>query len=261
MMKKIAIVAGIVVVVFVALLLCKNVLIKMAVEKGAKKATGLTLTIGSMDVGLLAPKVDVVEMRLYNPPGFTDRVMFDIPRFLVSFELASFFTKRVHFKTVELDLKELTVVRNKERKLNIDALTSVGEKKQKRPVEEKKAKKEAPPQVTIDRLILKIGTVAYKDYSLGEKPVIQTFTIGLSEVYRNVTDVEKLVNLILVRALERTAIAQLTGFDLNALKLDTNSLEKVGQKELEGAGKTAVEGATKQIEKGLADQLNKQLKH
>jgi hypothetical protein len=186
--------------------------------------------------------------------------MFDIPRFFVSFELASFFTKRVHFRTAELDLKELMVVRNKERKLNIEALTSVGGKKQKKPVEGKKAKKEEPPQVTIDRLILKIGTVAFKDYSLGEKPVTRTFTIGLNEVYRNVTDLEKLVNLILVRALERTAIAQLAGFDLGALKLDTNSLEKVGQKELEGVGKTAGEGAVKELEKSLTDELNKKLK-
>src|SRR4030043_855966 len=152
MMKKLAIVAGIVVVVFVALLLCKNVLIKMAVEDGAKKATGLTLTIGSMDVGLLAPKVDVINMRLLNPPGFTDKVMIDIPRFFVSFELASFFTKRAHFKTAELDLKELMVVRNKERKLNIDALTSVGEKRGQgqKPAEQKETKQEqTSPQVTI----------------------------------------------------------------------------------------------------------------
>jgi len=256
MMKKLAIVAGIVVVVFVALLLCKNVLIKMAVEDGAKKATGLTLTIGSMDVGLLAPKVDVINMRLLNPPGFTDKVIIDIPRFFISFELASFFTKRAHFKTAELDLKELMVVRNKERKLNIDALTSVREKKQKKPAEEKKA-----PQVTIDQLILKIGTVVYKDYSLGEKPATQTFTIGLNEVYRNVTDLKKLVNLIIVRALERTAIAQLTGFDLGALKLDASTLEKVGQKELEGVGKKVGEGTTKEIEKSLTDELNKKLKY
>ena len=246
MMKKLTIVAGIVVVVFVALLLCKNVLIKMAVEDGAKKATGLALTIGSMDVGLLAPKVDVNNMRLLNPPWFTDKVMIDIHRFLVSFELASFLTKRAHFKTAELDLKELVVVRNKERKLNIDSLTSVEERKQKKPAEGKKAKQEKQaPQVTIDQLILKIGTVVYKDYSLGEKPVTQTYTIGLNEVYQNVTDTKKLVNLIIVRALERTAIAQLTGFDLGALKQDVNSLEKVGQKEVGGMGKTAGAGAVK----------------
>jgi hypothetical protein len=161
-----------------------------------------------------------------------------------------------------LNLKELMVVRNKERKLNIDALTSVREKKQKKPAEEKKAKQEKQgPQVTIDKLILKIGTVVYKDYSLGEKPVTQTFTIGLNEVYRDVTDPKKLVSLIIVRALERTAIAQLAGFDLGALKLDANTLKKVGQKELEGVGKTTGEGATKEIEKSLTDQLNKKLKY
>jgi uncharacterized protein involved in outer membrane biogenesis len=263
-MKKLGIIVGIVVVVFVALLMFKNVLIKMAIERGTKKVTGLTLTIGNMDVGLLAPKVDIMDMKLLNPPGFSDKVMIDIRKFFVSFELASFFTKRAHFKTAELDLKELTVVRNKERKLNIDALTSVGEKRGQgqKPAEQKEAKQgQKSPQVTIDKLVLKIGKVIYKDYAMGETPVTQTFDIGINEVYRDVTDPKKLVNLIIVRALERTSIAQLTNFDMGALKLDASTLTKGTQKDIEAVGKTSGDAATKKAEKTLTDELNKQLKY
>jgi hypothetical protein len=217
-----------------------------------------------MDVGLLAPKMDITDMKLFNPPGFHDKDMFDIPKFLVEFELASFFKNRAHFQTVELNLQELMVVRNKERKLNLDALTSVGEKwgQQQKPAGQKEVKGEQQsPQVTIDKLILKIGKVVYKNYSLGETPFTRTFTVGINEVYRDVTDPKKLVNLIIVRALERTAIAQLANFDMSALKMDTSDLKKVGQKELEGIGATTGEGATKDIEKSLTDQLNKKLKY
>src|SRR4030042_3162922 len=129
-MKKLGIIIGIIVVIFVLLLFFKNILIKMAIEQGTKKATGLELTIGTMDVGLLASKVDITDMRLLNPAGFPDTVMIDITKFLVDVELASFFKQRVHVETLELNLKELMVVQNKERKLNINSLTALSQKKQ-----------------------------------------------------------------------------------------------------------------------------------
>jgi len=266
-MKKLGIVVGIIVVIFVLLLIFKNVLIKAAVEGGTKKATGLELTIGDMDVGLLASKVDITDMRLLNPAGFPDKVMIDIPKLLVDVELASFFKQRKHVETLELNLKELMVVRNKERKLNINSLTALGKKKQegKKPAEQKEAKQGGrAPQVAIDKLILKIGKVTYKDYSLGGTPFTKTFTIGVNEVYRNVTDLNELVMIIIVRALEGTGIAQLANFDLGTLKAAVNdTLQKgvsggteAGQKELQ----TTTEEATKQLGEEATKSLEKQFK-
>jgi uncharacterized protein involved in outer membrane biogenesis len=261
-MKKLGIVVGIIVVVFVLLLVFKNILIKLAIEEGTKKVTGLELTIETIDVGLLAPKVDITDMRLLNPAGFPDKVMIDIPKFLVDFELASFFKKKAHFKTVELNLKELMVVRNKERKLNIDSLTAVGQKKQggKKPVEQKEAKQgEKAPQVTIDKLILKIGKVTYKDYSLGQTPFTKTFTIGINEVYRDVTDPNKLVMLIIVRALEGTGIAQLANFDLGALKADVSDTLQKGVSGVTEAGQKELETTTGEATKKLGEEATKSL--
>jgi uncharacterized protein involved in outer membrane biogenesis len=266
-MKKLGIVVGIIVVIFVLLLVFKNIIIKTAIEQATKKATGLELTIGTMDVSLLASKVDVTDMRLLNPAGFPDKVMIDMPKLLVDVELASFFKQRKHVETLELNLKELMVVQNKERKLNINSLTALGQKKQegKRPAEQKKAKQEGKaPQVAIDKLILKIGKVTYKDYSLGQTPFTKTFTIGVNEVYRNVTDLNELVKLIVVRALEGTDIAQLANFDLSALKADVgdilqkgvSGMAEAGQKELQ----TTTQGATKKLGEEATKSLEKQFK-
>jgi uncharacterized protein involved in outer membrane biogenesis len=269
-MKKLGIIVAIIVAVFVLLLLFKNVLIKTAVEQGTKRATGLELAIGDMDVGILASKVDITDMQLLNPAGFPDKVMIDIPKFLVDVELASFFKQRAHVETLALDLKELMVVRNKDRKLNIAALKSVSEKQQKgrKPAEQEKAKKEKrAPQVAIDTLILKIGKVTYKDYSWGTKPFTKTFTIGINEIYRDITDPKKLVNLIIVRALQKTNIAQLANFDLGTLKADVgdtlhkgvSAATEAGVQELESRGITLPEGTEEQIEEELFKELKKQL--
>jgi uncharacterized protein involved in outer membrane biogenesis len=269
-MKKLGIIVAIIVGVFALLFLFKNVLIKMAVEGGTKKATGLELTIEDMDVGLLSSKVDITDMQLLNPAGFPDKVMIDIPKFLVDVELASFFKGKAHVETIVLDLKELMVVRNKDRNLNLSALKSVSEKQQKgkKPVEEEAKKEKKAPQVVIDTLVLKIGKVTYKDYSWGTKPLTKTFTIGINEVYRNITDPKKLVNLIIVRALQKTNIAQLANFDLGSLKADVGdtlkTVEKAateaGEKELEDLEKTATEEAEKAVGKDVIEGLKKQLK-
>jgi len=271
-MKKLGIVLVVIIGVVVLLLVFKNVLIKAAVEGGTKKATGLELAIGDMDVGLLKSKVDITDMRLLNPAGFPDKVMFDIPKFLVDVELASFFKGGAHVETIVLDLKELMVVRNKDRKLNLSALKSVSEKQQKEkmPVKEEKAKKEKKkaPQVVIDTLVLKIGKVTYKDYSWGKKPFTKTFNIGINEVYRNITDPKELVNLIIVRALQKTNIAQLANFDLDSLKADVSdtlkTVEKAateaGQKELEDLEKSATEEAEKAVGEDVIKGLKKHLK-
>lgn len=269
-MKKLGIIIGIIIVVIVLLLIFKNVLIKTAVEQGTKRTTGLELNIGDMDVGLLASKVDITDMQLLNPAGFPDKVMINIPQFLVDVELASFFKGGAHVETIVLDLKELMVVRNKDRKLNLSALKSVSEKQQKgeKPVEEEAKKEKKAPQVVIDTLVLKIGKVTYKDYAWGKKPFTKTFTIGINEVYRDITDPKKLVNLIIVRALQKTNIAQLANFDLGSLKADVGdtlkTVEKAateaGVKELETLEKTATEEAEKAVGEDLIKGLKKQLK-
>jgi len=266
-MKKVGIVVGIIVVIFVLLLVFKNILIKMAVEQVTKKATGLELTIGNMDVSFLASKVDVMDMRLLNPGGFPDKVMIDVPKLFVDVEFASLFRPRKHVKTLELNLNELMVERNKERKLNLDALTALGQKKQegKKPAEEKEAKKEGKAtQVVIDKLILKIGKVTYKDYSRGETPFTKTFNVGINEVYRNVTDLNALVKLIIVRALEGTMIAQLANFDLGSLKTDVGEILRTGVSGVTEAGQkelgTTTDEATKELEEEATKSLEKQFK-
>jgi uncharacterized protein involved in outer membrane biogenesis len=261
-MKKLGIIVGIIVIIFVLLLVFKNFLIKTAVEQGTKKATGLKLTIGTMDVGFLASKVDVTDMRLLNPAGFPDKVMIDIPKFLVDVEFASLFKERKHVETLELNLNELLVERNKERKLNINALTALGQKKQgKKPVEQKETKQKGKaPQVTIDKLILKIGKVTYKDYSLGQTPYTKTFTIGVNEVYRNITDLNELVKLIIVRALEKTGIAQLANFDLGTLKADVGDILQKGVSGVTEAGQRELQTTTGEATKKLEEEATKSLK-
>ena len=111
----------------------------------------------------------------------------------------------------------------------------------------------------LDLLELKIGKVVYKDYSGGGKPVVQTFNINLNERYKNITDPNALVSLIVFKALINTTLSNIVNLDFykgiagNTLA----SAQKVAGAAVTKA-KAATEGATKALgntAKGLGEAI------
>ncbi|MBF0217537.1 MAG: hypothetical protein HQL30_11150 [Candidatus Omnitrophica bacterium] len=213
MMKKFFTIVFVLVVVTFALAFAKDFIIKSSVESAVRVVTGLSLEIQKMKVGIVNTLVSIEDLRLYNPSGYQDRVMLDMPEIYVDYDLGSILKGTIHLYQVRLDLREFVVVKNKDGKLNLDSLNVVKDKgKAQKPENTKKT------QFQIDEFQLKIGKVTYKDYSKGGKPAVQEFNIELNEKFTNINDPAKLMSLIVVRALVNTSIAQLSNFDLGTLK-------------------------------------------
>ena len=251
--KKIGIVLLAIVVIVVVLGLAKNIIIKTAVSGGVKAVTGLKLQIKSLKVGIINPLIDIKEMRLFNPPNFTDKVMIDVGEVYVDYDLGAFFKNKVHLETLRLDLKELVVIKNKDGDLNLDSLKAVKGGKEKKEAPKEEAKKEAP-KIQIDDLTLKIGKVIYKDYSKDGAPQVKEFNVNINEQHKNITDPNALVSLIIVKALAKTTIASLTNFDMGALQDQAAQAMGKTTEALKGIGDTstgAVEEATEGLKKLL----------
>lgn len=244
-MKKIVILLlALVVVLFVA----KDFVIKAAVSKGVELVTGCKLNIGGLKIGILKPVVDIRDLRLLNPSNFTDRTMVDVPEIYVNYDLQSIMKGVVHLPELRLALKEFVVVRNARGELNLDALKTVQANKEGKKPEEKPGAK--MPQIKIDSMTLKIGTVIFKDYSKGGQPEVKEFKINLSESYTNVDNPYTLANLIVVKALANTSIASLTGFDLNNLKGSVTDVLSGATREV-----TSVVDTAKDLGKGAVDSV------
>ena len=111
-MKKILIVVVILLVATAAVFAAKNVIAQIAVSQGVKAITGLRLDIGSMNVGILKTLLGIKDLKLFNPRGFQDKIMVDMPEIYVDYDLGAFLKGKVHLEEVRLNLKELTVVKN-----------------------------------------------------------------------------------------------------------------------------------------------------
>ena len=83
-----------------------------------------------MNVGIRNTLVSINNMKLYNPAGYTDKVMVDMPEIYIDYNLSSFLKRKAHLEEVRIDLKELTVIKDKKGKLNIDALKVVKDEKE-----------------------------------------------------------------------------------------------------------------------------------
>jgi len=243
-MKKLIVVLVILVVAVAGLSFGKNMIVKIAVERGVEIVTGLQLRMAGLNIGILKTLVNIDGLVLYNPKGFEDRIMLDMPNIYVDYNLPAILKGKVHLYSMKINLREFIVVKNKDGKLNLDSLSVVQSQKEgKKPQEKDKGR---VPQMQIDNLELKIGKVIYKDYSAGGKPSVREFNVNVNEKYTNIKDPYSLVSIIVVRALVNTTIANLANFDLGGLsKTVTGTLSNATRLAADTAGKaTKVLGET-----------------
>ena len=90
----------------VLLALGKNAVAKAAVFSGVRAVTGLRLQIQSMSVGIFRPAVEVKGVKIFNPSGFTDRIMVDLPELFIRYDPGALLRGKVHLKSVRMSLKE-----------------------------------------------------------------------------------------------------------------------------------------------------------
>jgi len=216
-MKKLLIVLAVIAGIIIAVAFLKDIIIKTSVEKGVQVVTGLNLRIGGFRLGLINQLVDIKSLMLMNPEGFKDRVMLDMPKIYVDYDLMAITKGKVHLEDVRVNLKEFNVIKNEKGELNLDSLKVVeAEKKKEKPGAKEKGK---APEIQIDSLELKIGKVVYKDYSRNpSNPTVREFEINLDERFTGITNPYSVVSLIVVKALMNTAIPNLAGFDIKGLQ-------------------------------------------
>ncbi|MCX5708898.1 MAG: hypothetical protein NTY14_08040 [Candidatus Omnitrophica bacterium] len=241
-MKKLAIAIAIIMVIIGGLIIFKNIIAGNLVVQGVKKVTGLTLEIGSLDIGVFKPVVAVSDLKLFNPSGYPDKLMADLPAFYADYDLAAFLKGKVHFRQLKINLKSLEVAKNEKSKVNLEFLEAL------------KPKGSGPaPDIKIDKLVLDIGKVSYKDYSMSTKPTISEYNINIHETYENIDNPQSLVKIILAKALLNTRIGDLAKIDLSALKNELNNVAAPVSKILKGSAGTVEQSAQeiKDVLKGL----------
>ncbi|MFA5261316.1 MAG: AsmA family protein [Candidatus Omnitrophota bacterium] len=219
MKKFLKFVALILILLVIGVVWAKNIVIKTGIEQGVKLVTGLPMKIADMDISFTKSYVHVQGMQLYNPEGFPEKLMVDIPEVYVSLDIPALMKKRIHVKEVRFYLKEFVLVKNSANEMNLDKLKALQQKAgEKTPQEAAPPEKKGMPEIQIDVLQLKVDKVVYKDYSKGAEPVITEKRLGLDERIENINDPNRLVQIIVFKTLVKTPFADLPELNINGLK-------------------------------------------
>jgi len=170
-----------IVLVVVALLL-KDAIAKNLAERNLRDSTGMDAKISNLEVGLLTPTLSMEGMKLYNTSEFGGGTFLDMPELRMEYIPGEVRDGKLHFKTLRLHLSELTIVKTKDGKTNLDVLDK--QMKQKTARDKKKTDKDPVEFGGIDELYLTIEKLKVID--LGNPQNNREINLGLKdEVGRN----------------------------------------------------------------------------
>ena len=210
MHKKIKIII-LAVVFLLGFCLLRDFFIKSLIGTVATGVTGAPTSVGGLSLSVIGQRVKISNFRMYNPKGFPKDILVDIPRMGVAYDLGAFITGKIHLKLLELEIKEIGMVKNKEGKLNVDSLKIATEKS----AEKKKPAKQLAMQ--IDVVNLGMGRVVSRDYSVEGQPVVKVYDVNLKKTYKNITSAQQLAALIISEPLKAAGIQGLKVYGVSML--------------------------------------------
>jgi uncharacterized protein involved in outer membrane biogenesis len=193
--------------------LARDFLIKSLIGTVTSGVTGAPTSVGGLSLSVIRQSIKISNFRMYNPKGFPKDILADIPRMSVSWDLPALISGKIHLRQLELVIKEIGMVKNKEGKLNVDSLKIAaeksGEKKNKEP-----AKQLA---MRIDIVNLGMGRVVSRDYSVIGQPVVKVYDINLKKSYKNIASAQQLAALIITEPLKTAGIEGLKVYGVSML--------------------------------------------
>ncbi len=195
------ILVGLVALLVVAFL-CRNFIARKAVEIGVRQVTGFPLEIGSVDLGVFGGTLEVQNLKLMNPPEFTEKMFVDLPQFKVDYHTLSMLSGSPHIKEVAVNVAEVVVVTNGKGQTNAQVLqakvtpvsSGSGESKTG---ESPKTKPPGGAHYRVDLVRVHIGTVRILDYSKGSEPGEKRLTLNKDVVFNNVTEATSITALVM----------------------------------------------------------------
>lgn len=253
-------------VLLVVLVLGRNIIIPMGAKMGLKAMTGLTLKMDKFRIGLFSTDLDIQGLKIYNPAGYEDLVMLDLPRFYVDYNLKSIIGGTIHLNDVKFFLTELVIVKRADGSSNVDGIMKLAQKKSDK-VEKKEpvvAKEKKPLKIQLDLVEIKVGKFVSKSYGKSGKADVKEIKLNIDNRYEKqsvaviASDLSKYIGKALLQMAMNLGLGDISNLVSGAIgsvgKLGTDALKTgvdVGKGAVD-AGKGAVDEAANVL-KGTAD--------
>lgn len=193
----------------------KDEFVRRMIVKVLKAAGGFDVSIGALHFGLLSPTLEVKDVRILNPTNCPVRDAMEIRRIFMRYDRLSFLHPEGHVPEIDVDLAKIVLIHQSDGHFNLEKLANIEKDigssgpsakiapaaKPEAPGEAARTSSTSPrgkapqlkfdlPQVKIDRLHIKIGSLDYYDYGMGgNEPLVMPMTVNLDQTFEDVTNI------------------------------------------------------------------------
>ena len=112
------------VVVVIALVLLRGVMVKALLEQQFLAATGLEAHIGKVDLSLFTPSITLQDVRIVETPEFAGVRFADIAEIHAVYDRSALADRRLRFKLVRINIRDLHLVESLQGKFNTGRFTT-----------------------------------------------------------------------------------------------------------------------------------------
>src|SRR5882724_3148546 len=110
------------IVLLVAGVLLLDTIVREIAEYRLSRLTGLEVKIGSVNVGILDPRITVEHLVLYNNADFGGSPLLDMPELHAEYVRPTLFSSKPHFRLIRFNLARLNIVEDTRGNVNLDVL-------------------------------------------------------------------------------------------------------------------------------------------
>jgi len=264
LIKALKILLTVVLVVLLVFILGRNIIVPAVARPVLKAMTGLTLEMEKFELGLLSTRLDIQGLKILNPKEYEDRVMVDLPRLYVDYDLSDIIGGTIHLTDVKFFLTEVMLVKRADGSSNLDGIMKLAEKKSEKPASKEEPgaeKKKAPPKIVLDLVEIKVGKFVSKTYNASGKADVNEIKINIDKRYEKksvqaiMADLSQYTFKVLAQMTLNLGLGDISGMLTGTLGSVADLGLGTARKGLE-TGKDVVGNATnvlKDTTKGLSD--------
>lgn len=245
MKKFIFILLAVIIVLVIGAFLARNAIVTYLMEKGARDLVGLKLTVDNVDVGLFSTTVELEEIKVYNPKGYTEKYLAEVKEVFVNYALGDIIKGFIHLPEVRINIKQVNAEKDKNGVINIDHVEPAPKEKKEKPTK-------AKGEFLVNKMVLEIGTIRYID-NTKTPPDKKVFDFNYSKTFTDISDTKVIIDSI-VSQIAGKLVAEGISVTLKGFLEDKDfmgALFKGDKKGIEEAGAKNLEGLGKELERGI----------
>ncbi len=177
----------------------KDILFRIGLTSALTGMLGAQVSVGSASLSLLKQGVAIHRLEVAQPKGFSDGKLVQIRDVRVRVDVPALLHGQIHLPELTLKVQEVHVIRDAQKRLNVDALK----------VSQAPKEAAAQPRFKIDRATLSVDRLVYTDYTKAKsgQPKVEVFDRPVKEkTFENIRSIQQLALAVLSNAIGPAAL-------------------------------------------------------